>query len=408
MQFSHMGYACSAYAVVERGESERINELFLYFRMMSNRLFSIILFVCLALAGVASAQTVLQTGARQMGAQPASSASELSSDSLQRESDTPEEAQTADGDTLAQAADSSEFKGDPLVKGKTGIEAIDTLTVNEWDIPTTRNSLPLTMLLSVLPGGGHYYTEHYVRGGFITGIELLLVYEVYFNKAYQKDRVLEQARPFQDSVSMYTKYIMEATDRDSLRALQDKRNEYASRVREKSDKKMEQEDLRYAENAWLFGLHLYGMFDAFGIWYNNNHRSVEFRSMKTALLWAILPGFGQMYNGEFGKAGLLYMGIIGATASIRTSQNMVEYYLDRKHFLERENSSPKELERVTERVTYYRKNRNQYIWGLALIYLYSLGDAAVDALLSDFDNPIHFALMPNFSGGAQAVFSLDF
>ena len=130
--------------------------------------------------------------------------------------------------------------------------------------------------------------------------------------------------------------------------------------------------------------------------------------MRTALLWAILPGFGQMYNGEFGKAGLLYMGMIGAAASIHTSQNMVEYYLDRKHFLEREASSPKELERVTERVTYYRKNRNQYIWGLALIYLYSLGDAAVDALLSDFDNPVHFALMPNFSGGAQAVFSLDF
>ena len=298
--------------------------------------------------------------------------------------------------------------GDPLVKGKTGILAIDTLPVNEWDIPTKRNSLPLTMLLSILPGGGHYYTEHYVRGGFITGIEALLIYEVYINKAWQKDRVLEQAQPFRDSVSMITKLIMENTDRDTLRALQDKRNEYAARVREKSDKKMEQEDLRYAENAWLFGLHLYGMFDAFGIWYNNNHRSVELRSMKAAVLWGLIPGFGQMYNGEFGKAGLLYMGLIGAAASIHTSQNMVEYYLDRKHFLAAEGSNSKELERVTERVTYYRKNRNQYIWGLALIYLYSLGDAAVDALLSDFDNPVHFALLPNLTGGAQALFSLDF
>ena len=26
--------------------------------------------------------------------------------------------------------------GDPLQKGKTGIVAIDTLTVNEWDLPT--------------------------------------------------------------------------------------------------------------------------------------------------------------------------------------------------------------------------------------------------------------------------------
>jgi hypothetical protein len=171
---------------------------------------------------------------------------------------------------------------------------------------------------------------------------------------------------------------------------------------------MEQEDLRYAENAWLFGLHLYGMMDAFGIWYNNNYRSVELRDMKTALLLGLIPGLGQMYNGEFGKAGLLYMGLIGAAASIHTSQNMVEYYLDRKHFLEKENSSSEELDRVSERVTYYRKNRNQYIWGLALIYLYSLCDAVVDALLSDFDNPVHFALLPKLTGGAQAFFTLDF
>ena len=315
-------------------------------------------------------------------------------------------AQTVPADSVQ--PDSSSFVGDPLVKGKTGIESIDTLSVNEWDIPTKRNSLGLTMLLSILPGGGHYYTEHYVRGGFITGIEALLFYEVYINKAWQKDRVLEQAQPFRDSVSMYTKIIREMDNRDSLAYYQNKRNEYANRVREKSDKKMEQEDLRYAENAWLFGLHLYGMMDAFGIWYNNNYRSVELRSMTTALLLGLIPGLGQMYNGEFGKAGLLYMGLIGAAASIRTSQNMVEYYLDRKHFLESEQSSKEELERVKERVTYYRKNRNQYIWGLALIYLYSLGDAVVDALLSDFDNPMHFALLPNLTGGAQAMFSLDF
>ena len=317
-------------------------------------------------------------------------------------------AQTVPPDSGAVVPDSSGFQGDPLVKGKTGIEAIDTLTVNEWDIPTERNSLPLTMLLSILPGGGQYYTEHYVRGGFITGIELLLVYEVYFNKSFQKDRVLEQAQPYRDSVSLYTKYMRETSTRDSLAYYQGKRNEYANRVREKSDKKMEQEDLRYAENAWLFGVHLYSMFDAFGIWYNNNHRSVELKDVKTALLLSLVPGFGQMYNGEFGKAGLLYMGLFGASASIATSQNMVEYYLDRKHFLERESSNSEELDRVQERVTYYRKNRNQYIWGLALIYLYSIGDAVVDAMLSDFDNPMHLALLPNFRGGAQALFTFDF
>ena len=294
-------------------------------------------------------------------------------------------------------------------KGVTGIESIDTLTVNEWDIPTEHNSLPLTMLFSILPGGGQYYTGHYVRGGFITGIEALLIYEVYVNKSWQKDRVYEQAKPFQDSVAMMTEAIMRNPDRDSLPSLYEKRNEYATRVRELSDKKMEQEDLRTAENAWLFGLHLYSMFDAFGIWYNNHYRSVELRSMKKALLLGIVPGLGQMYNGEFGKAGLLYMSIIGATTSIMTSQHMVNYYLKRKHVLGDEAPNSDEYEKITERVTYYRKNRNQYIWGMALIYIYSLADAAVDALLSDFDNPLHLAVLPNLgTGGARAVFSWDF
>ncbi|MCQ2108733.1 MAG: DUF5683 domain-containing protein [Fibrobacter sp.] len=302
----------------------------------------------------------------------------------------------------------SAFAGSPLQKGVTGIEAIDTLKVNEWDIPTEHNSLLTTMLFSVLPGGGQYYTGHYVRGGFITAIELGLVYDVFFNKSFQNDRVMEQARPFQDSVSRYTQLIMETSSRDSLNYYYNRRADYVSRIRAYSDKKMEQEDLRKAEMAWLCGVQLYGMFDAFGIWYNNHHRSVELRDMKKALLWALLPGFGQMYNGEFGKAGLLYMSFIGSGVSVWTSQNMVNYYLDRKHALEAEANNSADLDRVTERVTYYRKNRNQYIWASALLYLYSVADAVVDALLSDFDNPMHMAVAPVLGGGAQAVFTFDF
>ena len=76
---------------------------------------------------------------------------------------------------------------------------------------------------------------------------------------------------------------------------------------------------------------------------------------------------------------------------------------------EKENIKDEDFDRVQERVTYYRKNRNQYIWAMALLYLYSMGDAVVDALLSDFDNPVHFAVLPNLqSGGAMAQFTLDF
>ena len=296
----------------------------------------------------------------------------------------------------------------PLVKGKTGIVAIDTLPVNEWDIPTKRNSLKYAMLFSLLPGGGQYYTEHYVRGGFLTGIEGLLIYDVFFNKSFVRDRILDRARPFQDSVLYFTSKIFNSPSRDSIATYHAKRLDFLERIRAQSDKKMEQEDVRKAELAWLIGVHLYGMFDTFGIWYNNNHRSTEFREMKTAVLWALLPGGGQIFNRDFGKAGLVYMGLLGAAASVATSQNMVNYYLDRKHLIEQEDTTSDEYDRVSERVTYYRKNRNTYVWGAVLIYLYSIADAAVDALLSDFDSPLHLALLPNFDGGAQAIATFDF
>lgn len=320
----------------------------------------------------------------------------------------------SDDDDVSEAPSDVDFEmsSTPLLKGKTGIPAIDTLPVNEWDIPTKRNSLKYAMLFSLLPGGGQYYTEHYVRGGFLTGIEGLLIYDVFFNRSYQRERLLDRARPFQDSVLYFTTKVLEARRNnaplDSITEYQSKRQEFLERVRAQSDKKMEQEDVRKAEVAWLIGVHLYGMFDTFGIWYNNNHRSTEYRDMKTAVLWALLPGGGQIFNRDFGKAGLVYMGILGAAASVSTSQNMVNYYLDRKHLVEKENPKSEEYDRIVERVTYYRKNRNTYIWGGVLIYLYAIADAAVDALLSDFDSPMHMALVPNFNGGAQAVFSLDF
>lgn len=307
----------------------------------------------------------------------------------------------------APSEESFQVSTTPLLRGKTGIVAIDTLPVNEWDIPTNRNSLKYAMLFSLLPGGGQYYTEHYVRGGFLTGIEGLLIYDIFFNRSFQRDRLLDRARLFQDSVGYFTSRIMNGP-RDSIAKFHSKRLEFLERVRAQSDKKMEQEDVRKAEVAWLIGIHLYGMFDTFGIWYNNNYRSTEYRDMKKALLWAILPGGGQIFNRDFGKAGLVYMGILGAIVSVSTSQNMVNYYLDRKHLVEQESSESEEYDRIKERVTYYRKNRNTYIWGGVLIYLYSIADAAVDALLSDFDSPLHMALLPNFEGGAQAVFSLDF
>lgn len=298
------------------------------------------------------------------------------------------------------------FAGEIAEKGKTGVAGIDSLPTYEWDVETSRNSLPLTLLLGIFPGGGQYYTGHYIRGGFITAIELGLAYEVFVNKRAQKRKRFRQAREYQDSVIVYSRKMLR--NRDSLFYYQEKRNQFAERIRSFSDHKIEEEDLRKSELAWMVGLHLYSLFDAFGIWMNNRGHSVENRPVKSALLRALVPGWGQIYNDEYGKAGLVYMGMLGATVSIHSRQNVIDYYLDRKHFLERENPSNADLDGINEQILYFRKNRNQYIWGIVLIYLYSIGDAVVDAMMSDFDSPLHFVLGPDFRGGVEASFSLDF
>jgi hypothetical protein len=291
-------------------------------------------------------------------------------------------------------------------RGTTGVKGIDTLATYEWDVETSHNSLPLTLLFGVFPGGGQYYTGHYIRGGFITAVELGLVYEVFVNKRTQKDRRFKQAAEFQDSVLVYSRKMLR--NKDSLSHYQEKRNQFAERVRSFSDHKIEEEDLRKSELAWLVGVHIYSLFDAFGIWKNNQGHSVENRPVSGALLRALIPGFGQMYNDEYGKAGLVYMGMFGATVSIFSRQNVINYYLDRKHALEKEDPNSSSLESIEEQILYYRKNRNQYIWGIVLIYLYSIGDAVVDAMMSDFDSPLHFVFGPDFNGGLEASFSLDF
>lgn len=291
-----------------------------------------------------------------------------------------------------------------IVSGKSGIEAIDTLPLNEWDIATPHNSLPAVMAMSLLPGGAQMYTGHYVRGGFLVTLETALAYEVFYNKPLQQQKRFDDAAVSRDSASYFTRRMLESPVPDSIPYWQARYLYHAGRVRFMNDKKLAEEDLRRSELAWMLGLHVYGMFDAYGIWHNNNARSTEKREVRTAV-WkaALVPGWGQIYNDEYGKAGLLYMAIIGSVASLESRQRMVDYYVKRHRVAVQENNTT-ETTQTEEDLLFFRKKRNQYIWGLALFYLYSIADAAVDATLSDFDNPMYWTLapIPKAEGGFSA------
>jgi hypothetical protein len=251
--------------------------------------------------------------------------------------------------------------------GKSGIPAIDTLQTYVWDVKTSRNSLGLALLCGIFPGGMQYYFKHPVKGAFMTGIEGILWFNSKYNRSIVKKRRIEEGHEFQDSIALYTEKLMNPALRDSFFVWQGARARHLNDLRKKNDAKIENEDGRRIETAWAIGLHLYSIFDGFGIWMHNNRRLTEKRSLGHAVLRAmVFPGWGQMYNDEWGKAGFLYMAGIGAVTAFISRQDVVEYYLNRKQVAVREGLTS-EITDMEEKVRTWRKRRNQFAWGLLLI-----------------------------------------
>ncbi|MCL2260877.1 MAG: DUF5683 domain-containing protein [Fibromonadales bacterium] len=285
----------------------------------------------------------------------------------------------------------------------TGVLAIDTLKRFDWDIDTKNNSLPLVFLTSLaFPGGGQFYTEHYVRGGFLLAFEGALIYETGVNKFRQNREFNKNIRGYRDSVGFYRDLLTAHADSSDTLIWQARKKTHDRVLLKELNKKKASRDLWNSELAWLAGLHIYGMFDAYGIWRNNNGRNMDTHYASSALWRAIVfPGWGQIYNDEYGKAGMLYMGLFGSAVSYWSRQKMVEYHLEVRRQAKWEGDDVG-ASAATEDILFFRKKRNQYVWAIALFYIYSMADAAVDAMLHDFDSPTYFVMQPLFNNGFQA------
>ena len=163
--------------------------------------------------------------------------------------------------------------------------------------------------------------------------------------------------------------------------------------RQANDAIVEERGLRNSQIAWMAGLQLYGLMDVFGILRHAKGRADDRKSIAATVVWsALVPGSGQIRNGEWGQAGLLDMAFIGSAVSFDERQKCVNWYRQRLRVVRAESSD--EVSDLEERLSFFRKKRNQYVWGPILFYLYSIGDAVVDALLHDFDSPDHLAFAP--------------
>jgi TM2 domain-containing membrane protein YozV len=287
-----------------------------------------------------------------------------------------------------------------FAQNNTGVLAIDTLKRYDWDIETKNNNLSMVHFASFFfPGGGQFYTGHYVRGGFLFTFEVALIYETFYNKFRQNRIFNKNIRTYGDSVSFYSDLIALHSDSSDTSVWKESEIMHTRILSKERSKKRASRDLWMSEFAWLAGLHIYGVFDAYGIWKNNQGHDTQTHSA-TSALWraALIPGWGQIYNHEYGKAGLLYMGLVGSAISYYSRQKMVEYHLvNLRQAKQAEDDVAISI--AEEDILFFRKKRNQYVWSITLFYLYSLADAAVDAMLHSFDSPAYFVMQPTLNRG---------
>ena len=254
----------------------------------------------------------------------------------------------------------------------------------------------------VVPGLGQWWTGHPIRGSILGAMELWL-----YGDALQRNLTgIPKLRSERDAIRTALHDERVRLDGDtslaaisSIRAIQDS-------LMEASGNAALSTDYVHSEIAWAVGLHVWGVVDAAeSAWLRRGGVRPQRSMGQAAWASALVPGLGQVLNGRYSKAALLYMAIAGATVSLDGRQGMVEFWKDQSHQATLEGRS---TTFAGEQADFFRKRRNQYIWGLGLLYVYQILDATVDARLSRIETAPTLSLEPSWQHGPGLVAALRF
>ena len=110
---------------------------------------------------------------------------------------------------------------------------------------------------------------------------------------------------------------------------------------------------------------------------------------KASLYSAVLPGAGQIYNGKYWKAPIVWAGM--GTFAYMAIDNQSKFMRFKSAYLFRQEGEVDEFydiltpEALINEMDRYRRFRDLNIIGATLFYVIQIIDANVDAALSDFD-----------------------
>ena len=121
---------------------------------------------------------------------------------------------------------------------------------------------------------------------------------------------------------------------------------------------------------------------------------------QAALLSAIMPGAGQIYNGKFWKLPLIYSGAL--TLGYYIGFNHDRYIAFRTLLLSETDDDPRTIndtplndDQLRRRTDNWRRNRDLLIGLTIFLYALNIVDAHVDAHLRDFDVSENLSLQIN-------------
>jgi hypothetical protein len=128
---------------------------------------------------------------------------------------------------------------------------------------------------------------------------------------------------------------------------------------------------------------------------------------KAALMSAVLPGLGQIYNRKYWKLGIIYPVMGGVIYGFAFNHKNFKVYRDALRIRYDGDSTTIDQfslysdDRIVTMKNYYQRYRDLCVIGFAAVYLLQVIDASVDAHLFYFD------VGPDLSMNWQPVFGAD-
>lgn len=272
----------------------------------------------------------------------------------------------------------------------------------------------------VLPGLGQILAGSPVKGGVTMALELGLYSSLQNIQSVQLPKLRKRVAIsgpieslYRDSVRILSVFdsldtagrlsLHSSARRQELSRLTPMRNAAADSAYRNREKIQTNIDLRDPELVWAIGVHAWAVVDAFDLAWHERHPIREGRSALTAgLLSAVIPGAGQIYNERWGKSAMLWMGLAGSYVSQDAHQKTLDFYQNEYALAVADGRSTTAISTQKDQ---FRKHRNQYYWGMGLLYFYQIIDAVVDARLDETRRPFRIGLdiAPNRLGLASAL-----